>query len=195
MAKTQGTLAWVATVAPLLFAAAGSAFGQDLPRTVAVHLDDYARVPAADLLDAQREVTRIYAAAGVDTEWVELGAPRDDGRMHITVVILDARQVAMKVAAERLPAGVLGQAAHGAHRAYILHQRVRETAASYTRHLGILLGTVIAHEIGHLLLPERGHSMVGLMRADVELRSRLPPEFTPRQSAAIRGVLTGHAMN
>jgi hypothetical protein len=70
---------------------------------------------------------------------------------------------------------------------------VRETAVSYTRHPGTLLGTVIAHEIGHLLLPERGHSTVGLMRADVELRSLMPPEFTSRQSAAIREVLAASA--
>jgi hypothetical protein len=53
----------------------------------------------------------------------------------------------------------------------------------------------IAHEVGHLLLPNNSHSFVGIMRADLELTSMLPQEFTPQQSATIRASLSGDAGN
>ena len=47
---------------------------------------------------------------------------------------------------------------------------------------------VIAHEVGHLLLPNDSHSAAGIMRADLSLSSLLRQGFTPRQSATIRAI-------
>jgi hypothetical protein len=54
-----------------------------------------------------------------------------------------------------------------------------------------VMGTVIAHEIGHLVLPSGSHSTTGLMRANwtiEELRgsSQLGFGFTPPQRELIR---------
>lgn len=186
--RTRAVLAAFGTTLSLVSHAAA----EELPSspTVVLHLDDYVRVPAQELLFAQQEVARVFRAAGVSTVWVDRNAPRNDGRTHLTVVILTRRQENF---AELQSTDVLGSAAYGSDRAYVMYQRVRQTAALHSRYVGTLLGTVIAHEIGHLLLPERGHSMVGLMRADVELRSLVPPEFTATQSAAIRTALAARA--
>jgi hypothetical protein len=53
------------------------------------------------------------------------------------------------------------------------------------------LGCVIAHELGHLLLPGRGHSSTGLMHgfwSDGDLRAATKDglQFTPDEGAAIR---------
>ena len=84
---------------------------------------------------------------------------------------------------------MLGRAARSARRAYVFHHRVVQTGRVFSRDLGTLLGTVIAHEVGHLLLPENSHSSSGILRADLDLRAFLPQHFTPRQSATIRTIL------
>jgi len=70
--------------------------------------------------------------------------------------------------------------------------RVRETAA---RNVGIidvsvLLGCVMSHEIGHLLLHSASHSSGGLMRADFRPEDLKKAEqrqlrFTPEQAESI----------
>jgi hypothetical protein len=79
----------------------------------------------------------------------------------------------------------------GDHAAVFL-SRVRETAA---RNVGIidvsnLLGYVMAHEIGHLLLHSTTHSSGGLMRgefrpADLKKAGQRQLRFTPEQADAI----------
>jgi hypothetical protein len=53
----------------------------------------------------------------------------------------------------------------------------------------MVVGAAMAHEVGHLLLPKNSYSSVGIMREDLDLKSRRPLAFTPAQSAEIRKVL------
>jgi hypothetical protein len=52
------------------------------------------------------------------------------------------------------------------------------------------LGRVLAHELGHQLLPGCQHSKTGIMSAKVDLRSPTVPRFTAEQGASIRTLLT-----
>jgi hypothetical protein len=52
-----------------------------------------------------------------------------------------------------------------------------------------VLGRVLAHEVGHLLLPV-GHSKTGIMRATVDL-TITPQRFTPEQIRLIRRAVLG----
>jgi hypothetical protein len=186
MAKTMRTLLTLAVIAALLCAATPAAAEGD-PRTIVLHVDDHARVaPAEELAAAEAEATRIYAAAGVSVIW-ERGTfdpyARLDDATHLTVVIC-------RDASEGLDSTVAGRAARGTGRAYIFYPRIAFAALRRFRQVGTVLGMVIAHEVGHLLLPKDSHSSVGIMRADLELTSRLPPKFTLRQGAAIRASLS-----
>ena len=58
--------------------------------------------------------------------------------------------------------------------ATIFMDRVRTTAERTSVHAAVLLGRAIAHEVGHLLLGDTGHSDRGLMRevwTDAQLRN------------------------
>jgi hypothetical protein len=77
--------------------------------------------------------------------------------------------------------------------AYAFFDRVAEFASSHKLLAATVLGHVIAHEVGHLLLRE-GHTERGLMRAewfkrDLELAQTGLLGFTPEQSARIRATL------
>ncbi len=48
---------------------------------------------------------------------------------------------------------------------------------------------MLAHEIGHVLLPGVGHSPTGIMQASVEVRMLAPLRFTDQQSESMRGLL------
>jgi hypothetical protein len=108
----------------------------------------------------------------------------------LAVVICSAAGGEQKITAEGLDPTVEGQAARGTGRAYIYFRRVAFAAHQRARDVGTVLGMAIAHEVGHLLLPNNSHSIVGIMRADLELTSMLPQEFTLRQSATIRANLS-----
>lgn len=187
MAKTTRTLMTVAVMAAAFCAGARPAMAEGSPRTLVLHVDDHAHLAAAELAAAEVETTRIFTAAGVRVTW-EHGTVDPHARpadaMHLAVVICGD-------ASEGLDSSVAGRAARGTGRAYIYYARVAFAAHQHARHVGTVLGMAIAHEVGHLLLPKDSHSFVGIMRADLELKSRLPQEFTLRQSAAIRANLSG----
>jgi hypothetical protein len=172
---------------------AGTATRSDAASTsdsvVVLHVDDHAHLPPAELATAEVETTRIYAAAGVRATW-EHGTVDPDARpddvMHLAVVICGA-------ASPGLDPTVAGRAARGTGRVYIYYSRVAFVAHQHARHVGTVLGMTIAHEVGHLLLPQGSHSVAGIMRADLNLTAILPQEFTPRQSAAIKASLSGDA--
>ena len=125
----------------------------------AVHLqmDNEADVPAAILKASRDEVARIFAVAGLAAEWAETG-PR------FTVQIVYTGVVGYRKA----PAAVMGVALRkpGGATAQIFFTHVQDFARSYRIGVSTLLAYVIAHEIGHLLLPRVPHSATGLMKAD-----------------------------
>jgi hypothetical protein len=84
---------------------------------------------------------------------------------------------------------VLGQAAKGVGRAYVFAHRIEELAGRNAVSVSRILARVIAHEIGHLLLPV-GHSRRGIMCENLDLRFMADGRFTPQQSASIQAAAT-----
>lgn len=191
--RTTRTLMTAAVVAAAFSAGARPAAAQGDLRTVVLHVDVHTHLAPSELVTAEAETTRIYAAAGVRATWengtVDPHARLDDVT-HLAVVICGAAGSEQKTAAEGVDRTVVGQAARGTGRAYIYYSRVAFAAHQHARDVGTMLGMAIAHEVGHLLLPKDSHSFVGIMRADLDLTSMLPQEFTPRQSATIRANLS-----
>jgi hypothetical protein len=77
--------------------------------------------------------------------------------------------------------------------AYI--QSVRETSDFHSTDVAVLLGVVIAHELGHLLLGP-GHTPTGVMRSrwgnpDLKALSQRHLKFTSEQRAEMQRRLSG----
>lgn len=140
-------------------------------------------------------VSRIYRQIGVevawvDPEWFAAQMPGDaEGRIRF------CRRVVTVHLSRNEPPGplayrpnVLGVAAMGARFAYVFVERVTLLADRRRIDAGDLLGHVMAHEIGHLLLPAHSHSASGLMRADLnlELVQKHRLEFAREEGALIR---------
>jgi hypothetical protein len=73
---------------------------------------------------------------------------------------------------DKIPASVLGytQVAPGKRgiRAYVFWSRVERASSSFTAGLDKVLAVAIAHEIGHMLLPDGKHAKSGLMAAPLD---------------------------
>jgi hypothetical protein len=174
----------------VIFGSASHAFtAQDGPVTIVVHVDNYARVSPADRSAAAAEVTRIYATAGVNTVW----APGDDHAdvpgMRVRVQLLSRDMAMRKIKRERLADAVAGQAAREARYAYIFTHRILNLAVRQGEDFRRALGRVIAHEVGHLLLPVYSHADRGIMRASTFVRSNGSYDFTIEQGVAIRSMV------
>jgi len=134
-----------------------------LAAALVLQLHDFAGVPSSVAADAASEVTRLYAAVGVSTIW-RAAAPSDDRSDVIRVIVLPYETGILSRRADT----VMGAAVStpGSTRlAYVYYRRVRAEAERHGASISQVLACAIAHEIGHLLMPEAGHSPAGLMRA------------------------------
>jgi len=161
-------------------------------QAIVLHLEDHWRLQPPIKGGARAEVMRIFTEAGVHVSWVDgNSASRDaiDGLMHVTVLVLDAAGEERMATIERLDRDVAGVANREMHRVYIFYSRVAYKARVRNRNVGTSVGMAIVHEVGHLLLG-KGHSHIGIMRAELNLESMLPQGFTRIERAIIRSRLS-----
>jgi hypothetical protein len=192
MANTKRNLMGAAAATVVLLAGGRATAADNNIKTLVLHVENFAQVSQGVLIDAEKLVNRIYSAAGVRTVWVsgESHTAPDPSVAFLTVVILDREMAEKKIAAEQIDNNVLGRAAAPTKRAYILYHRIAEIAKIQHAIVNDVLGKVMAHEVGHLVLAP-GHSDRGIMRAEIDLRPTVRPEFTKNQVATIHGFLAG----
>jgi hypothetical protein len=160
--------------------------------SVKVRVDDYAFVAVDLLTRAQDEVKQLYAAIGVETTWLEtrrVANPED-----LTVIVLSSSMTTRMAP----PEDAVGMAAktpseHG-RIAYVFYDRLQIDALQSDVSNVAALAFVMAHEIGHLLLPYGSHSDTGVMRGCLDRNTfrRLDVQrlrFTPLQGRQIRRLL------
>jgi hypothetical protein len=152
--------------------------------TITIHLADYQQVESNELTDAEALVSGVYDRIGVQIVWTHGGArlAPADGTLHVDVVILNAELTERTAPSQ----GIVGQASHVTRRAYIFHPRVMAEARRQETDRARALAYVIAHEVGHVLLPEHSHTRAGIMRETWEGRITHMPDFLPTQALVIR---------
>jgi hypothetical protein len=84
----------------------------------------------------------------------------------------------------------LGRASYRAKRAAVYIPRVREHARATGSGYARVLALTLAHEVGHLLLPEYSHARSGLMRPTSAGRVVRIPDFMTALAATIWTMLT-----
>jgi hypothetical protein len=169
------------------------------PLTLTLALFDYASVPSEWLSRAKEEMRQIYRDIGVEISWQGLNV--DPKAPQPALIVLIRRSAASAA----IPEGVVGFSSGSADErrrvAYVLYDRLNgfRLEQSPGIYRGKLLGYLMAHEVGHLLLPVQSHSAQGLMRAQwsraelqLALEGRL--RFTDEQAQLIRSKISRLAL-
>ena len=170
-----------------------------------------AGIPAGTLAQAAARATAILAQSGVELDWLDCGRPDPSDFSPPTTpcsVVAWPHQLSVRILprARSVGADIFGQAflddaGRGAY-SNVYYNNLAANREHTQLSDGDMLGFVIAHEVGHLLLGSTSHSSSGLMQARWDssaLHSALHNTlfFTPNQSATLRSRLseTPHGPN
>jgi hypothetical protein len=168
--RMAGLAVVAATVAGSAAWAKNNRDAETSPATITLRIYDYAQVNNATLAAAEREASRILAQAGVTTKWQECptshdaksefrgcAAPEPDDY----VVSILPNSMADKLEKD----DTFGTAGNESHRAAIFYGRISERAGGDTTAVDVLVGRVMAREVGTLLLGANASSRTGIMKA------------------------------
>jgi hypothetical protein len=157
---------------------------------VFVHIENLAAVLPEIIAGARDEIAHIFDRAGVRAEsWAEPDHERCASQLTIHVVLLGGAAADRFIKKERVTSKALAQANSVARRVYVFWHRVGPSVDHQAIAHGDALGIVIAHELGHVLLPARGHSKDGIMQANYNVYFSYRLKFTDEESAAMRAFI------
>ncbi len=138
---------------------------------------DYAGVGEKNVTDAEQIVDAIYRKAGVAIRWLNACDVNQPIGLAVNLVPTSTAHGVMGEDA-------LGFADYQSVTANVLYDRVI-TAASVTKFRPVpVIGCVMAHELGHLLLGPGSHSATGIMRAGFNPRTACWSASFSREQAA-----------
>ena len=161
---------------------------------VSVRIYNNADVAEDVLQYAKAYAAQVFRRIHVGIEWLDRpGAVFENPAPQYAVVMMTPQAADRKAREDAITDEVVGQAAVRARRAYIYYDRVLAMALPPDRDLVTFLGYVIAHELGHLMLPPHSHSAAGIMRGSFGLSSRTLQTFTAKEGEAIRRRLAEEA--
>jgi hypothetical protein len=191
--------AFVVLVGAISFAFPETIFarGADLNPTIRVRVNNYTQASPGILAGAEREAGRILGKAGLQTVWLDCPAghstadPQDPCREP-----LEATDIALRVLPESTQ-NKFQDTVFGFAVVPVLASVYYDYAAHFARsdnaefEIPIILGCVIAHEVGHLLLGSNSHSDSGIMQGHWErgqIRHAVTGTllFTPEQAKLIQ---------
>lgn len=187
-------------LAVLLFASVFSAASDtDGIRKITVLVQNHAKLSQPLLKTAEGEAARIFRAAGVHVRWIDCS--KGDACHHVpgpSEFVLNV--VPEGKTSSDLVYGIafLGPAGEGKY-ADVFFRRIEAACAATGNNVPRFLGTIAAHELGHLLLGLNAHTYEGVMSATwsdsvlqrLKMGSLL---FTREQSVDIRARITGAAV-
>ena len=174
----------------------GVAAGETADRPeIVVHLVELAQLTDRDLAVAKFEVERIFRVAGVDIVWAghpipipsSVAAQHGCAHPHVVVFLTNAQNPT----SEGDKTG--GEAARETGRAYVFHNRIVAESVHHQTDPALVLGHVMAHEIGHLLLPPHSHTPFGIMQSNIDFALVGLHIFDREQARTIRSTLMGVA--
>jgi hypothetical protein len=170
---------------------ASASSGQNAESTVHVYVTFEASVAGPLIVAARSCASKLLAPAGVKLIWHDTptGDPADANSLAMTflpttpVTYRTGRNA--KALAVALPYASTGQ------QILVFNDRVSDFVAPYGRRSWVVLGHILAHEIGHVLENVARHSDTGLMqehwtRDDISMMIWAGLPFAPEDKALIR---------
>jgi hypothetical protein len=168
---------------------------------IVVHLYNPGGAPEREIRRAQTEVSWMFGKAGIHVEWISCPEPtRERGAHQVCIETTDPRTFVLSVNREDLREG----ASNGALGFAIVFGRANHASAIYPRILtlvqrnpglkdGTLLGSVMAHELAHLVFRSTRHTK-GVMQAnwtrqDLQSMTQRRLLFTEEQAGTLRSML------
>jgi len=202
MKTSYALMAGAVVVMSLTGVARASAADPAKPLTLRLHLHNHANVARDVVIRAQDEVSGIYRRFGVNTVWVTADSVSQPGSHdpELTVIIKANGRMAEQRPSKTDVMGLApGSHVEPGRIAFAFFDAVDRFARRYDVDVAVVLGYVMAHEIGHLLLPFGTHSKTGLMRGNwgsPQIRHAVIGQlrFTPEQAELIRRKLSGAAL-
>jgi len=177
------------------------------PMSITLGFHEYGPVSAKVRLNAQRRVAAIYEAVGVAITWARTSTALDrhqsiksEGLEDFSILLERGQRLAELHPCRSDALGCVPRDNVNRGRiAYVSLDQIVTVAIDVDWDLEELLALVIAHEVGHLLLPSGTHSPDGIMRAhwDVETLRRTNPRglaFTRDQAVRIRTTVAACAL-
>jgi hypothetical protein len=142
--------------------------------TIEILLYADAKLPAGLLLRAQSQAAEMFARAGVGTRWIQCArlsdaSPecRSPAAAHRLVIQFAPTKGSPARLRDVLGSTVVTADTTGSNqRATVFWERIEGLANAHRIDPALLLGATIGHELGHLLLQDRGHTGSGIMTAD-----------------------------
>jgi DNA-binding PadR family transcriptional regulator len=190
---------WLVVMAVIGSGSTLAARGHPRRLNVAIFVDQRVPVSMEELRRARIDVNRIFGAIGVTIDWeseesserLAQRPAREVPTDYVVHLVIIARVSGLS-RSEALP---LGLTPPGPHRTgadvVVFHDHVAEFAQVRHKSASSVLALVIAHEIGHALLPPPAHTSVGIMQGEwdqqtLDRADEYELRFTPQQGALIR---------
>jgi hypothetical protein len=158
--------------------------------TVFVHIENLAAVPPETIAGARDELAHVFDTAGIR---VDTSAAPDHDRcvlpLTVHVVLLAGDRADRFIRREHVTRKALALANREARRVYVFSDRIGPAVDRHAVGRGDALGLIIAHELGHVLLPARGHSRTGIMQENYNVYFSYRLKFTAEESTAMRAFI------
>lgn len=153
----------------------GVTLAENVPEML-VRVINYAQVPSDSLNAAEREAGRIFSAAGLLTRWVNCsGKGSATDTLNPCNQPLSTNEIVLRLISksprEPYRDSVFGFAVVPVVASVYVNCAVRGMKRDNAEfEVPVILGSVIAHEIGHLMLGLNSHSVSGIMQKRWERR-------------------------
>lgn len=155
-----------------------------------------ANIQVATLAQAESQASRIFNQARIYPLWVECPCDNGPGPADLMLRIIPKLFGTTRAKVSKEAMGYAPVSTDGGVLATVFFDRVEEVTKGGP--VAPVLGNVMAHELGHLLLGQNAHTLQGIMRANwsrgfMKLAQRGLLNFSPEQAEVIRSHVSAPA--
>ena len=170
--KTQNSYVWLGILCFGLTSQAAAKEPASLPAPVSVAVYNDVGVPTDTLLQAEQVAIRVFREAKMNVEWVNCATGLSAAQNPVSCgQAIFPSYLQLRIAAHPR---TLSESAFGVSYmsnegvgcySNVFYARVEELHRTFNHSEAMILGHVMAHEIGHLLLGVNSHAVTGIMSA------------------------------